>query len=150
MRRIMAIITFLCFLAVSTAEGRVLLVCVKTGCTFELVPPPDANDRACGSCSPIISECEIYRCVPVSDSCVLLKNMIEYNSANSLSSRCSNELSNPVLNAVLGDTNNLSAKSPQGRILEKTIRYNELFSYRAVSENLVFIHPQISITVLRL
>jgi len=150
MKRLIAIITFACFLSVSTAEGRVLIVCVKSGCSLELISLPGAPRRTCGSCSSFDYGCEVYRCIPVSKSIVCLKNVMDYKQANSITARCSNELSNPVFSAVLEDPHNLSTERPQGKGLETAAGYNETFLYHPVFENLVFIHPQISITVLRL
>jgi hypothetical protein len=75
---------------------------------------------------------------------------MEFRQANSIAARCSSELSNPVFKAVLGDTHNLLIERSQDKGSETAAAYDEKFNYRPVFENLVFIHPQISITVLRL
>jgi hypothetical protein len=150
MRRLIAIITFGCFLFVSAAEGRVLIVCVNIGCSPELIKTPRLPQRAKGCCSSFDYGSAVYKCVPIPRSIVCLKKLIDYRQANSINTRCSSELSNPVFNAVLGDQHKLSTERPRGTVSETAAGYDEIFNYRPVFENLVFIHPQISITVLRL
>lgn len=150
MRKLIAIITFACFLSAATAEGRVLAVCVQIGCSLELITLPKSPQRASGCCSSMDYGCEVYRCVPFSRSIVTLKDVIEYKHANSITTRCDGELSNPVLNAVLGDPHGQLAGRPAGNVSENPVTYGDKSSYQPLFENLLFIHPQIAITVLRL
>lgn len=150
MKRLTAIITFACFLSVSTAEGRVLTVFVKIGCSVVMVPATRPAGPTGGCCSPFNYEYEVYRCVPFSKPTVTLKNMIEYKKPNSITARGSDELSTPIFNAVLGNPRDISPGKTQVQVSEAKTGYSEKFINSPVFENLVFIHPQISITVLRL
>jgi len=81
---------------------------------------------------------------------VAIKNMIDYKQANSITARGLDEFSTPVINAVLGDQREFSTIRPDGRVSEVAARYYETPLYYPVFEDLIFIHPQIPITVLRL